>query len=124
MRLTLTALVLALAIGCSHAAPTTTPLLSPPAVVLLETSLGVLQAAAISLAPVDGISPADTTRVVNAVTIALQTIEAGKLGWLSALDVALNKIPAALTPASAAVLGPYFDAIELVIQDLYSSGVL
>lgn len=104
--------------------PSTTPILSPTSTTLLETSLGALQTAAIALAPVDGIPPRDTTAIINAVTVAIQTINAGQLGWLSAVDVALAKIPAQLSPSSAATLDPYFAAIELVIQDLYSTGVV
>jgi hypothetical protein len=128
MRLLLAALTVTLTVvlaaACSHAPVVTTPLLPPQATILLETSIGALETAAIALAPVDGISAADTATVVNAGTVAIQTIEAAKLGWLSALDVALNKIPALLSPATAATLQPYFDAIQLIITDLYSSGVV
>jgi hypothetical protein len=107
----------------SHTPPSTTPILSPTSTTLLETSLGALQTAAIALAPVDGIPQADTAVIINAVTAAITTLNAGQTGWLSALDTALSKIPALLSPSTAATLQPYFDAVSAVILDLYSTGV-
>lgn len=102
--------------------PTTTPILSPTAQALLITALGALQTAAIALAPVDGIPATDTAAVINVVAVAISTIQAGATGWVSAVDVLLSKLPSALSPATAATLSPYLDAIEAVITDLYGSG--
>jgi len=127
MKVLVLPLVLALALAlsaCAHAPLVTTPLLPPAATILLETTNGALETAAVAFQPIDGISVAEAKLITDAGTVAIQTIEAGKLGWLSALDIALNKIPALLSPATATVLAPYFDAIQLVIGDLYSSGVV
>jgi hypothetical protein len=106
----------------THTAPSTTPILSPTAKALLVASLGSIQTAAIALAPVDGISQADTTTVVNTVALAISVIQGGQTGWLSAVDVLLAKLPTTLSASTAATLAPYLDAITAVIQDLYSTG--
>lgn len=111
--------------GCAtHTPPSTTPVLSPTAQALLVASLGAVQTAAIALAPVDGISQADTTSVINTVALAISVIQGGQTGWLSAVDVLLAKLPGVLSPSTAATLGPYLDAITAVIQDLYSTGTV
>jgi hypothetical protein len=105
-----------------HTAPSTTPVLSPTAQALLITSLSALQVAAISLASVDGIPPADTTTIINTIALAITVINAGQTGWLSAVDVMLAKIPTVVSASTAATLTPYFNAISAVILALYSGG--
>lgn len=99
------------------------PITSPSVATTLVTSLSVLQTAAIALAPVDGIPPADTTIIVNAVSDAVKVIEAGQQGWVSAVDAGLSLVPSQLSPATAATLDPYFAAIQAAISALYGSGV-
>jgi hypothetical protein len=106
----------------THAPPSTTPILSPTAQNLLVTSLGALQVAAIALGPVDGISSADTTTVINTISAAIATIQAGQTGWLSATDVLLAKIPTLVSASTADTLSPYLNAISAVILDLYAQG--
>ena len=114
-----------LSLGCAtHNPPSTTPVLSPTATTLLLTSLSALQTAAIALAPVDGIPASDTTTIVNVVSVAVKTIQAGATGWVSAVDILLSSLPGALSSTTADTLSPYLDAIEAVITDLYASGVL
>jgi hypothetical protein len=122
------ALIVALALsltlaGCAHTPPSTTPIFSPTASALLVTALGALQTGAIALAPVDGIPAADTTVVVNFVSVAIATIQAGATGYVSAVDVLLSKLPGALSPSTAATLAPYVDIIETALNDLYGGGV-
>ena len=110
--------------GCAgNPKPSTGPILPPADTQLLLVSLGALQSAAVTLGPVDGISAADTNTIVSVVGVAIAVIEAGQTGWVSAVDVTLAKLPALLSPATAATIAPYLDALQVVITDLYGSGV-
>jgi hypothetical protein len=124
---TLVSMVLVVSLLCAGCAlngkPSTGPVLPPATTALLITSLGALQAAAITLGPVDGIPAQDTTTIVTVVSVAIQIVQAGQLGWVSAVDVLLAKLPTLLSPASAATLAPYLDALQAVITALYGSGV-
>jgi hypothetical protein len=106
----------------THTPPSTAPILSPTASNLLLTSLGALQVAAIALGPVDGISQADTTTIINTIALASTVINAAQTGWLSTVDVILAKIPTVVSASTAATMAPYLDAISAVILDLYSQG--
>ena len=111
-------------VGCAgNPAVVSTPVLQPATVTLLVTSLGALQAAAIVLGPVDGIPAADTAKVINTIPSLMAIIQAAGSNWVSAFDVALNKLPPLLTPATAATLSPYFNALQAVVTDLYGSGL-
>jgi hypothetical protein len=107
----------------THTPPPTTPVLSPTAQNLLLTSLGALQVAAIALAPVDGISPQDTTTIINTIALAITVINASQTGWLSTVDVLLAKIPTVVSASTASTLAPYLNSISAVILALYGGGV-
>lgn len=109
--------------GCAIKAPVTTPVLPPTSQALLVTALGALQTAAIALAPIDGIPAADTATIIAIVGVAVTTIEASQTGWVSAVDVLINKLPGVLSASTAATLAPYLDAIQAVITSLYGQGV-
>ena len=112
--------------GCAltTAKPSTQPVLPASETLLLVTSLSALQTAAITLGPVDGIPAADTTAVVAVVSAAIQVIQASQTGWVSAVDILLNKIPTVVSASTAATLAPYLDAIQVVISSLYGQGVV
>jgi hypothetical protein len=113
-----------LAACATHAPPSTTPILSSTAQNEISVALLAIQTAAITLGPVDGLSNADTTTIINTIGVANQTVQAGATGWLSAVDVLLAKLPGALSASAAATLQPYFDSLSALILVLYSSGVL
>lgn len=111
--------------GCAlNTKPSTQPILPASQTLLLETTLSALQTAAITLGPVDGIPPADTTAIVAIVGTTIAVIQAGQTGWVSAIDVLLNKIPSVVSASTAATLAPYLDAIQVVITSLYSQGAV
>lgn len=88
----------------------------------IVAGLSALQTAAIALGPFDGIPPADTTTIVNAVAAITQVVIAAKAGWVSAVDIALAKLPGQLSPSTAATLQPWLDGIQSAIGAAYGAG--
>lgn len=111
--------------GCGgHIPPPATAGAIPPTTAHnIVTVLGALQTAAIVLAPIDGIPAADTSIVVTGVSDAIQIVQAGKAGWVAALDTAFSTIEPQLSPATQATLGPWISAVYASITALYGAGV-
>lgn len=127
-RLTALALVVVLGGGCAGKTPP--QVLSPTAFSISATAtntiviaLSALQTAAIALASVDGFTQAETTAVVNTVALIIPIVQAAQTGWVSTIDVLFAKLPAQLSPATQATLGPWIAAIEGAITGAYGTGL-
>lgn len=103
--------------------PATAGAIAPTTANNIVMVLGALQTAAIVLAPIDGIPAGDTSIVVTGVGDAIQIVQAGKTGWVSALDTAFSTIEPQLSSSSQATLGPWINAVYASITALYGSGV-
>ena len=86
-------------------------------------ALSALQTAAIALASVDGFTQTETTAVVNTVALIIPIVQAAQTGWVSTIDVLFAKLPAQLSPATQATLGPWIAAIEGAITGAYGTGL-
>jgi hypothetical protein len=101
--------------------PATTPILSPTLTADISLALQAVQAAAISLAPIDGIPAADTAVIVQFVSTALPIVQAAQTGWVTTVDLALSSTEALLSPSAATTLDPWLNAVQAAITALYSA---
>lgn len=129
MRRHLAALLVALALaGCTQPPPT----LSPAGIRDYRANeavlaIGTVQAVAISLNGIQVCDPApcrplvsdrNTRRVIDAVEVALKTIQAAPNGWKTATLTAVTTIRAQLEPEALAKLDPYLVTVLTVVASL------
>ncbi len=127
-RVMMFAAVLLLASGCAKAPPSLTPAgVRDWQANEVVVAIGTLQRTAIALNGVQVCDPtpckplfsdANTRTVIDAVEVALRTIQAAPAGWRIAADTALTNITTKVDAAGLPKLQPYIAAARAVMDSI------